>query len=157
MIRKNNARVRTMTREINHIIVHCTASKPNVDLHVKNVNDMHLGNGWRGIGYHYLIALDGTIEVGRDIAVAGAHCNAPNINATSIGVAYVGGLDEDGSPCDTRTPAQKVALRHLLTLLKSIWPKAEISGHRDWSNKACPCFDALKEYKDIEALPVNLN
>lgn len=156
MIKKNNARVRSMNRDINHIIVHCTATKASQTVHAKDVDEWHKANQWRGIGYHYLVLQDGTIEIGRDIAVAGAHCNAPNINATSIGVCYVGGLDEDGTNADTRTEAQKVALRHLLVILKSIWPKAEISGHRDWSNKACPCFDALTEYKDITGMSINL-
>ena len=50
---------------------------------------------------------------------------------------------------DTRTPAQKAALLKLLKELKAKYPKASIHGHRDFANKACPSFDATKEYKNI--------
>ena len=156
MIRKANARLKSITRPIDHIIVHCTATKADNDFHAQDINDWHRAKSWRGIGYHYVVDIDGQLEVGREISVAGAHCKAPNINATSIGIVYVGGLDSEGNPADTRTPAQKATLRTLITALKSIWPKAEVSGHRDWANKDCPCFDATSEYKDITGLPINL-
>ena len=155
MIRNSKARLKSITRPIDHIIVHCTATKADIDLHAKDIDSWYKAKSWRGIGYHYVIDKDGLLEIGREISVAGAHCNAPNINATSIGIVYVGGLDSEGNPADTRTEAQKTTLRTLITALKSIWPRAEVSGHRDWSNKDCPCFDAVAEYKDITGMPIN--
>lgn len=64
-------------------------------------------------------------------------------------MAYVGGVDSEGKPADTRTPEQKSALRRLLVHLKESYPEAGIHSHRDFANKACPCFDATKEYEDI--------
>lgn len=133
-------------RRIDEIVVHCTASKPNVDLNVADVRKMHKKQGWSDIGYHYLIRLDGRIENGRDVDTIGAHVEGHN--AHTIGVCYVGGLDKNGNPYDTRTENQKASLLSLLIDLKKLYPKAVIKGHRDFPNvkKACPCFNAIQEY-----------
>lgn len=134
-------------RRINEIIVHCTATKAGQRFDVGNIRLWHLQRGFSDIGYHYVVLLDGTVREGRPLDVAGAHCKGHN--ARSIGVCYVGGLDADGEPNDTRTPEQRTALRQLLSRLKSQFPAAVIRGHRDLANKACPCFDAAKEYADL--------
>ena len=78
----------------------------------------------------------------------GAHC--VNHNTHSIGVCYEGGLDIRGQPDDTRTPAQKAALRRLLEDLHRRYPKALIVGHHDPNpQKDCPCYDAAREYTGI--------
>jgi N-acetylmuramoyl-L-alanine amidase len=91
--------------------------------------------------------LDGTVEKGRDESEIGAHCQGKNKN--SIGICYVGGLDINGKPKDTRTKEQKEALWNLLRELLVKYPKATIHGHRDFANKACPSFDVSKEYDII--------
>ena len=60
-----------------------------------------------------------------------------------------GGLDADGKPADTRTVQQKEALWSLVEFLHFVFPDAKVYGHRDFANKACPCFDAKKEYANI--------
>ena len=134
-------------RQINEIIVHCTATKEGQNFKVEDINRWHKQRGWNMIGYHYVVYLDGTIHQGRSEDQIGAHCLKHNTN--SIGVVYVGGLDAEGKPKDTRTQAQKQGLRKLLTELKRKYPKAVIRGHRDFAAKACPSFDATREYKDI--------
>ncbi len=68
----------------------------------------------------------------------------------SIGVCYIGGMTADMKFAkDTRTDAQKKALRSLLKYLKQQHPGARIFGHRDFAAKACPSFDARREYADI--------
>jgi N-acetylmuramoyl-L-alanine amidase len=134
-------------RQINEIIVHCTATKEGKNFKVDDINRWHKQRGWNMIGYHYVVYLDGTIHQGRNEDQIGAHCLKHNTN--SIGVVYVGGLDANGKPKDTRTEAQKKGLRKLLTELKHKYPKATIHSHKDFAPKACPSFDATKEYKDI--------
>lgn len=134
-------------RQINEIIVHCTATKEGQNFKVDDINRWHKQRGWNMIGYHYVVYLDGTIHQGRSEDQIGAHCLKHNTN--SIGVVYVGGLDANGKPKDTRTEAQKKGLRKLLTELKHKYPKAAIHSHKDFAPKACPSFDATKEYKDI--------
>ena len=73
-----------------------------------------------------------------------------NHNSHSIGVCYEGGLDIRGQPADTRTEAQKEALRRLLADLHRRYPKALIVGHHDLNpQKLCPVFDAIAEYSSL--------
>lgn len=136
-------------RKINEIIVHCTATAEGKNFKAADIDRWHKAKGWNGIGYHHVVDLDGTLEPGRPENEVGAHCLKHNAN--SIGVVYVGGLASDGkTPKDTRTPKQKAALVKLLTELKHRYTNSTIHGHRDFAAKACPSFDATKEYKDIK-------
>lgn len=134
-------------RRIDAIIVHCSATKEGQDFRAKDIDRWHKERGFKSCGYHYVITLDGSVERGRKDSEIGAHCSGHN--AHSIGVCYVGGLDINGKPKDTRTPAQRAALLDLLFLLKQQYPDAVIYGHLDFANKDCPCFDARNEYKNI--------
>lgn len=131
-------------REINKIIIHCTATKEGVEVTAAEVDRWHKKAGYNKIGYHFLILLNGEVQKGRGIAEIGAHTKGYNTN--SIGICYVGGLDSNGKAKDTRTEAQKITLKELITRLKAEYPKATIHGHREFANKACPCFD-VKEYE----------
>ena len=135
-------------RNINKIIIHCSATPEGKNFTVKQIDACHRQRGFNGIGYHFVIYLDGSIHVGRALAKAGAHCKGHN--AHSIGVCYIGGVATDGkTPKDTRTDAQKESLVKLITELRQQFPNASVHGHREFANKACPCFDARKEYKDL--------
>lgn len=136
------------TRDIKEIIVHCSATPEGKSFTTEDIKKWHLERGFSDIGYHYVIYLDGSVHPGRSIDKAGAHCTGHN--AISIGVCYIGGVAKDGkTPKDTRTQAQKESLVKLLKDLKSLYPKASIHGHRDFANKACPSFDATKEYSNL--------
>lgn len=135
-------------RPINEIIVHCSATEAGKDFKAADIKRWHVqGNKWKDIGYHFVIDLDGTIEVGRPMEMKGAHTT--NHNENTIGICYVGGL-QYGKAADTRTEAQKKSLRSLIQVLKSCFPTiVKVSGHRDYANKACPCFDAGGEYQKL--------
>lgn len=140
-------RKKTM-RTINEIIVHCSATPEGKDFTIADIDRWHRQRGFTKIGYHYVIYRDGTIHVGRNESEVGAHCLGHNQN--SIGICYIGGLSSDGkTPKDTRTDAQKKALTTLLQALKKKYPSASIHGHRDFAKKACPSFDATKEYMNL--------
>ena len=135
-------------RNINKIIVHCSATPKGRNFTVKQIDAWHRQRGFNGIGYHFVIYLDGSVNVGRPLAKAGAHCKGQNKN--SIGVCYIGGVATDGkTPKDTRTDTQKASLVKLITKLRQQFPNASVHGHREFANKACPCFDAHKEYNDL--------
>tara|TARA_R110002072_G_scaffold155830_2_gene306248 strand:- start:1370 stop:1783 length:414 start_codon:yes stop_codon:yes gene_type:complete len=136
-------------RSINKIIVHCSATPRNKDFSAADIREWHTkGNGWSDIGYHFVIRLDGSIEYGRMINKYGAHVKGENYD--SIGVCYVGGKSRDMSEWeDTRTEEQKESLLVLLKALKKLHKNAEIFGHKDFSTKLCPSFDAKEEYKDV--------
>ena len=135
-------------RSIKELIVHCSATPEGKDYSVDTIRQLHLQRGFSDIGYHYVIYRDGSIHIGRDESIIGAHCTGHNTN--SIGVCYIGGCASDGkTPKDTRTTEQKQSLVKLLKELKTKYPQASIHGHRDFSSKACPSFDATKEYSSI--------
>ena len=154
--------------EIDAIVVHCTATPEGRDLDWRDINQMHVARGFNCIGYNYVVTLDGRVQTGRSLTIAGAHCKAKGFsgasyNKHSIGIVYVGGLDKNGKAKDTRTPEQKKALREHIAKLVKEYPIKEIIGHRDASpdldgdgevepfewEKMCPCFDAKDEYKDL--------
>ena len=134
-------------RKITKIIVHCADTPEGRDDKAADIRRWHKARGFNDIGYHYVVDLDGTIEPGRDVTIAGAHTTGHN--ADSIGVCYIGGADTDMKPKDTRTEEQKTALRILLNYLVQKYPGAKIYGHRDFANKSCPSFDAKTEYKEL--------
>lgn len=139
--------------KIDEIYVHCAATPEGKHFEVSDIIKWHLERGFSTIGYHYVVLLDGTIQKGRDELFSGAHCKGRN--SRSVGVCYIGGCKNAKGlpPKDTRTPAQKSALKSLLKELKSKYPKAKIMGHRDCPSpkvsKACPSFDAKREYANI--------
>lgn len=134
-------------RQIKEIILHCTATQEGRDVHVADVDRWHKQQGWECIGYHYLITLDGKIEKGRPEWKIGAHCKGHN--NVSIGIAYVGGVDYQGKPKDTRTDAQKRALVQLLREVRGRYPKAPIHGHNEFAAKACPSFNVQKWLTEV--------
>jgi N-acetylmuramoyl-L-alanine amidase len=128
-------------RPIEHIIIHCAATKPGMDIGAAEIRKWHVdGNRWNDIGYHYVIRRSGDVEAGRSEHIAGAH--VAGHNADSIGVCLVGGIDDKGRPDANFTRAQWAALEHLVKQLLVRYPGATVSGHRDWTDaKACPSFD----------------
>lgn len=158
---KDGVILKRSRRRIDLILVHCTATPEGKDYTVSDIRQWHTapkpkGNGWSDIGYHYIIYRDGSVHLGRDVDIAGAHCEG--YNSHSIGIVYVGGLENiPGKPVnqlpakDTRTEAQKLALLDLLVKLRALYPNAKIAGHRNYDTKGkqCPSFDARNEYRDI--------
>jgi len=152
--------------KIDAIVIHSSATRKGKDFRAADIDRWHKERGFKMIGYNYVIDLDGTVEVGRPLTMDGAHCNTAGLsgvsyNKHSIGICYVGGLDENGKAADTRTDAQKTALAALVYELMEKYPAiVEVIGHRDASPdkdgdgeiepaewiKQCPCFDARAEF-----------
>ena len=138
-------------RTITLLILHCSAVGPDQTSSAAQIDTWHRQRGFHlGIGYHYVVRRNGEVECGRPEYMVGAHCL--NHNAHSIGICYEGGLNARGQPADTRTEAQKAALRTLLEELHSRYPQALIVGHHDLNpHKACPCIENVaREYADLQ-------
>lgn len=94
--------------------------------------------------YHWVVELDGKrVRTLRDDQ-KGAHVGGANTG--NIGICYIGGVDKQMNPKDTRTEAQIKSLLTLVRTYKARYPGIIIRGHRDWPkvNKACPSFDVAK-------------
>lgn len=153
-------------KTIDAIVIHCSATRAGMNVRASDIDKWHKERGFTCIGYNYVIDLDGRVEVGRPLTMNGSHCNTAgtsglSYNKHSIGICYVGGLDRDGNPADTRTPAQKMALVDLVYSLMQKYPTIkEVIGHRDASPdrngdgeitpnewiKQCPCFSVRDEF-----------
>ena len=135
-------------RTINKIIIHCSDTPEGRPNTVADITAWHKQRGFRTIGYHYVIYLDGQIVEGRPIESVGAHCTSHNRD--SIGICYIGGRTSDMKEFkDTRTPEQKQSLVELITALRTQFPEAKVYGHRDFACRAFPCFNAQEEYKHL--------
>lgn len=138
---------------IRYLVLHCSATRCNQDYTVEQLMRDHKRRGFRTIGYHFYIRRDGTLTQHRKLLEVGAHCRP--YNRCSIGICYEGGLDEQGRPCDTRTPAQTAVLTALFKRLHRLFPQAVIAGHHDLPGttpKKCPCLDAHAVFGYIEGL-----
>lgn len=144
----DSATLKKSKRNIKEIIIHCSDTPEGKDYTVADIRAWHLARNFSDVGYHYIIYRDGSIHLGRDINISGAHCK--NHNSISIGICYIGGRAAVGTkPKDTRTAAQKKALLQLLKELKKMYPNATIHGHKEFAAKACPCFEVKDEYSNI--------
>ena len=131
------------------IVLHCDGLRPSQHNTVKKIDDYHRSKGWKGIGYHFWVDRRGNVFTGRSLEAVGAHVMGHNRH--SSGICYEGGLDESGGKADTRTPEQVRALRRLVEQMHARFPQAVIVGHHDLNpGKDCPCFDAVKEYWDLQ-------
>lgn len=159
-------------KNVNRIVVHCSATRPGLDLGARDIRRMHTqpkpeGNGWSDIGYHWVIRRSGAIETGRPETRQGAHVGGHNEN--SWGVCLVGGVSREGRSEDNFTLEQYQSLEKLLKALEANSPAAtgprDVCGHRDLSPDAdgdgvvereewlkdCPCFDVRAWWERVSA------
>ena len=132
-------------RDINKIILHCSATPEGRDVKVDDIRRWHLANGWDDIGYHFCVYADGSIHRGRDLDKSGAHTYGHNRN--SIGICYIGGVDKEMNAKDTMTEMQDIAVLELVKSLRLIFGKLSLHGHNEFSSKSCPSFDVQDKYK----------
>ena len=136
-------------RTITLIVIHCSSVRPHQRSSAKDIDNWHKDKGWKGIGYHFVVRRDGSVETGRPLSEVGAH--VVGHNRYSIGICYEGGLNAEGEAADTRTPEQVRALRELVERCHARFPRALILGHRDLDpGKKCPCFDVVREFADLQ-------
>lgn len=138
-----------MDRDVNEIIIHCSATREGQDISTDTIRRWHVeGRGWSDIGYHFVVLLDGTVEAGRPVERAGAHVKGRNRN--SIGVCYIGGVEQDGkTPKDTMNHGQEKAMLNLIATLRAIYGDVPVTGHNKYAAKACPSFQVDEKWPDI--------
>lgn len=117
------------------IVIHHAGLTKDVDIDVASIHDMHLGNGWAGIGYHFVVHKDGFIEQARPLQYVGAH--AYQHNQFTVGICMTGNYNMAYPPFE-----QTLAVEQLTAALcKKYKIKPEeytIFGHRDLNDTSCP-------------------
>tara|TARA_R100001129_G_scaffold185899_1_gene175627 strand:+ start:3386 stop:3817 length:432 start_codon:yes stop_codon:yes gene_type:complete len=136
-------------KETKYIVIHCSATKPTMDIGAYEIDRWHRERGWLEIGYHFVLKRNGIIELGRPMEAVGAH--AKGYNDESISLCLIGGLNQKNKPEKNFTDEQWKALDNSLEFLKKIYPVAQIIGHNEISNKACPCFDVRNWLSEKES------
>lgn len=149
-----------MKTRIERLVIHCTATAEGREVTAAEIRLWHcsappVGRGWKQVGYTDIVHLDGSVERlvdnNEDAFVDGWEVTngAKGYNGTSRHIVYVGGCARDGkTPSDTRTAAQKAALKAYVDDFRRRFRWADVCGHRDLPGvkKACPCYDVRKEY-----------
>ena len=132
-------------RELKRIIIHCTATPEGKHFDVDTIRRWHVKDrGWKDIGYHYVIYLDGSVHEGRPVEQAGAHTSGHN--ADSIGIVYVGGCDAKMKAKDTLNEAQETAMVNLIKALREQHGELSLHGHNEYAAKACPSFKVKDKF-----------
>lgn len=129
---------------VKYIVIHCSATPPNVKVDRAVIDRWHRERGFLKIGYHFVIKRDGVVEEGRKLDEIGAHVEG--FNAQSIGICMAGGCKqgEKGAlvPDNNFTDPQWAALRTLVVKMQTLFHNAKVVGHTDLNpSKACPSFD----------------
>jgi N-acetylmuramoyl-L-alanine amidase len=133
----------SLSRPVNKLIIHCSATPPSMDVGVYEIKKWHTdkkprGNGWSDIGYHWVIRRDGTIEDGRDVNKIGAHTKG--YNTGSLGLCLVGGVNGVNDADANFTDKQWHSLELMARGIKAMIPHITIHGHNEYANKSCPSF-----------------
>lgn len=142
-------------RNVNEIILHCSATVEGNDIGIETIRKWHINRGFNDIGYHYVIYIDGSVHEGRNEDKIGAHCIGRNKN--SIGICYIGGLDKEKKPKDTRTEEQKISMYQLVDEILDKYKLTvdNVHCHYEYANKACPSFkieDFREEFQNWKSL-----
>ena len=146
-------------RKTRYIVIHCSATRPQSDIGVDEIDEWHRKRGWSGVGYHSVIRRNGEIEFGRHFDESGAHVKGQNFQ--SVGICLVGGINQSGEPEDNFTDLQFESLYYVVEMLTRAYPNTEVLGHRDLSPdldgdgvierhewmKDCPCFDVREWWR----------
>lgn len=135
-------------RKITKAFIHCSATPEGKIFDVEDIRSWHLAQGWSDCGYHYVITIDGVLQEGRPLKKVGAHARGNNVG--SIGICYIGGVDENNEPKDTMNALQDTAMVNLLKSLKEQFEDIEFCGHNEVSSKACPSFNVKEKYGWIQ-------
>lgn len=129
---------------IKFLTIHCAATPEGRDVRAATISEWDKEK-FGQTSYHIVVELDGTAVRTLPDTQRGAHVGGANTG--NIGVCYVGGVDREGRPKDTRTAPQRATLRRLVAEYRAKYPGLIVRGHRDWPGvkKACPSFNVETE------------
>jgi hypothetical protein len=133
------AEFKNVNREVTEIVVHWTETPTNKNIGSEEINKIHLESGLNGIGYHYVIRRDGSLQRGRPINIQGEHAPVNKHNERSIGIVFVGGINvpsgtsnlENFISVQSLTRSQFNTFDHLCRAFFARFPGGQAVGHND--------------------------
>lgn len=147
--------------QLKYLVIHCTATREGREVSAEEIRRWHTspvskgGRGWKQVGYTDMIHLDGRVErlvqnnEDASVDVFEITNGAKGINSVSRHIVYVGGVDAQGNPKDTRTAMQKEALKKYVQEFKRKFPSVKVIGHNEVASKACPSYNVSEWLKEI--------
>jgi N-acetylmuramoyl-L-alanine amidase len=144
------AEIRSIERTLQSVVIHATETTTDKNIGAIEINNIQKDLGLDGIGYHYVIRRDGRLQRGRPINKKGEHL--ASLDATSIGVVLVGGLNcSSGEANPTMymssqsfTMIQYNTLEKILQAFYRRYPGGLVFGHNDLDE------DEFDPYFDVE-------
>lgn len=152
-----------MAKKLKYLVLHCTATPAGREVTGDDIRRWHTspvsqgGRGWKQVGYTDLFHLDGSVERlvknNEDMSVDPWEVTngAAGYNSVSRHIVYAGGVDANdvNKAVDTRTPAQKEAMKRYVLDFHRRFPGVRIVGHNQLAAKACPSFDVPEWLESI--------
>lgn len=117
------------------IVIHHTGSVQDMDASAAQIHSWHLGQGWAGIGYHFVIRKDGTVERGRPEWAVGSH--AYGENSHTIGIHLSGDFNA-GVPTEAQVEKCAMLLAYLCDKYGIPVDRNHIVGHGELMSTDCP-------------------
>lgn len=152
-----------MAKKLKYLVIHCTATPAGREVTGDDIRRWHTspvsqgGRGWKQVGYTDLFHLDGSVERlvknNEDMSVDPWEVTngAAGYNSVSRHIVYAGGVDANdvNKAVDTRTPAQKEAMKRYVLDFHRRFPGVRIVGHNQLAAKVCPSFDVPEWLESI--------
>ncbi len=146
--------------KLQYLVIHCTATPEGREVSAADIRRWHTsplpaGRGWRQVGYTDLFHLDGSVErlvdnnEDANVDPWEVTNGAAGYNSISRHIVYAGGCDAGMKPKDTRTSAQREALKRYVLDFHAKHPNVRIVGHNQLAAKACPSFDVPQWLESI--------
>lgn len=125
----------TERESTDRIVIHHVGNPTDEDISAAEIHESHLAQGWAGIGYHFVIRKDGSIEQGRPENTIGAH--AYGFNSDTIGINVAGNF-EIGEPTESQKDSLAMLIAYLADKYGLTINEDTVCGHRDLMATACP-------------------
>ena len=128
------------------IVIHHTGNPVDDDLSAEQIHASHQAQGWTGIGYHFVIRKDGSVELGRPDWAVGAH--AEGFNYCSIGIHVCGNFNI-GEPTKAQLDTLPMLIADICDAYGLIAADTVVVGHRDLMATDCPGNNLYKRMDTI--------
>ena len=152
------AELRNVDREVTEVVVHWTETHTDKNIGSEEINNYHVDLGLNGIGYHYVIRRDGSLQRGRPVNIQGQHAPINNHDQRSIGLVFVGGINvPSGTPnpenflsAQSLTRSQINTFDHFCRAFYAVFPGGQIVGHSEIdADEVDPGFEVINYVENV--------